>query len=54
MSKTIACPVCGKPFQAVSVRPSKLVVERTDSDMRTRYKGVEPLFYEVLTCPRCF
>ena len=53
MEKATVCPVCGVPFQALSVRPSRLAVERTDSDMRIRYKGVEPLYYEVLTCPGC-
>ena len=54
MSKTITCPVCGTPFTAISVRQSKLIVEKTESDMRQRYKGVEPYYYEVLTCPNCF
>ena len=53
MSKMTVCPICGKPFSVPVVRASKLVVEHTDSDMRTRYKGVEPLYYEVLTCPSC-
>ena len=53
MTKTLECPICGKSFQTQVVRASKLAVERTDDDMRVRYKGVEPLYYDVLTCPSC-
>jgi uncharacterized protein (DUF2225 family) len=28
-------------------------VERTDLDLRVHYKGVEPLYYDVVTCPNC-
>jgi uncharacterized protein (DUF2225 family) len=35
------------------VRPSKLITDRIDPDMRVRYRGVEPLYYDVATCPKC-
>ncbi|SHH72619.1 Uncharacterized protein, DUF2225 family [Sporobacter termitidis DSM 10068] len=53
MNKTHTCPVCRQTFTALAVRPSKLVVAATDSDLRYHYKGIEPLYYEVLTCPHC-
>lgn len=53
MSKTHTCPICKGVFNALSVKPSKLVLASTDSDLRNRYKGIEPLYYEVLTCPHC-
>ena len=53
LERSIHCPLCKQSFSSVSVRPSKLVVESTDSDMRPRYKGIEPLYYDVITCPHC-
>ena len=53
MDKGYTCPVCKKGFTFPTVRPSKLVLESTDSDMRPRYKGIEPLYYDVITCPHC-
>ncbi len=53
MERTISCPLCRQSFGVLSVRPSKLVVESTDGDMRPRYKGIEPLYYDVITCPHC-
>lgn len=51
--KSATCPLCGQSFEHLAVRTSKLVLKSTDSDMRPRYKGIEPLYYEVITCPHC-
>ncbi len=51
--RDIVCPVCGHQFKALSLFMSKLRQERTDRDMRTRYKGIEPMHYDVITCPAC-
>jgi uncharacterized protein (DUF2225 family) len=48
------CPLCGMTFEAVGLRESKLARQGTDPDLRERYKGVEPLHYDVLTCPQCW
>jgi uncharacterized protein (DUF2225 family) len=53
MHKSHTCPICKKDFPSLAVRNSKLVLASTDNDMRSRYKGIEPLYYEVLTCPHC-
>ncbi len=53
MDKGYTCPLCNNGFTFPTVRPSKLVLQSTDSDMRPRYKGVEPLYYDVITCPHC-
>ncbi len=54
LERTIKCPVCEQSFSCFYVRSSKLIVESTDNDMRPRYKGIEPLYYDVITCPHCF
>lgn len=48
------CPVCGHTFKNLIVRPIKLAVERTDIDQRVIYKGIEPIYYDIVTCPKCF
>ncbi len=47
------CPVCGHKFNTLSLFMSKLRLERNDMDMRPRYKDIEPMYYDVITCPAC-
>lgn len=49
-----ACPLCGHTFDGLGVIQSKLRLEKTDADLRVRYKDFEPLYYEIITCPNCF
>lgn len=51
--KNLSCPICQKPFKVHKVKTSSLILEKNDSDMRSRYTGVEPLYYDVITCPNC-
>ncbi len=53
MNKSHTCPICKTGFSSLAVKNSKLVLASTDSDMRSRYRDIEPLYYEVLTCPQC-
>lgn len=53
MEKKHVCPLCGNKFTATAVRHSKLIAEHTDRSLRTYYKGVEPLYYDIVTCPGC-
>jgi uncharacterized protein (DUF2225 family) len=48
------CPLCKKPFQASAVRSSKLVSTSMDRDLRIHYKNVEPMYYDIATCPHCW
>jgi uncharacterized protein (DUF2225 family) len=49
----MTCPVCGYSFPSLTVISTRLRLERTDKDQRARYKDIEPLYYEVVTCPSC-
>jgi hypothetical protein len=51
--KEIECPVCMKKFTDYSVRKSKLRVDTTDGDLRTRYFVIDPNNYEVQLCYHC-
>ncbi|MPM84789.1 hypothetical protein SDC9_131865 [bioreactor metagenome] len=53
MEKRYACPLCGHNFKTLKVKQSKLAVLSMEPDMRIRYKGVEPLYFDVVTCPEC-
>jgi uncharacterized protein (DUF2225 family) len=51
--ETVKCPICGHQFPNLTVLISKLLQESKDDDHRIRYKGVEPIYYEAVTCPNC-
>lgn len=53
MNKSYTCPICLKNFKALKVKTSRLYLDSTDSDLRSRYKNVEPLYYDIVTCPGC-
>ena len=50
----VACPACAHKFDNLAVTTSLLKPVGTDEDSRTRYDGIEPMHYEVVTCPECF
>lgn len=47
------CPLCGERFESMSVLGSRLRRESTDRDLRVHYAGVEPMYYDIVSCPRC-
>lgn len=51
--KTYTCPVCDKEFKSKMLRTGKTKLISTDSDLRPRYQGVDPLKYDAVLCPNC-
>ncbi|MCH5272511.1 MAG: DUF2225 domain-containing protein [Lachnospiraceae bacterium] len=51
--KTYTCPVCDEEFKTMAVRTGKAQLIGTDSDLRPHYKGIDPLKYDAVVCPRC-
>jgi uncharacterized protein (DUF2225 family) len=49
----VTCPLCGEKFETLSVLGSRLRRESTDRDLRVHYAGVEPMYYDIISCPRC-
>ena len=47
------CPICGRKFKGLKILYTKLALAGTDNDTRKHYKDIEPVFYEVVTCPNC-
>ena len=54
MDKSYQCPLCLHSFVRKIPRQSKLIVEKMDPDTRTYFAGIEPMYYEVITCPKCW
>jgi len=48
------CPICGKLIPVVDIKRNVLQVRHVDSDSRITYMACDPLWYEVLSCPRCY
>lgn len=49
----LTCPLCGHSFDNLTVLASRLRLERTDNDLRARYRDIEPMHYEIASCPSC-
>lgn len=47
------CPLCGNHFKYLKTRAPKLMVEKNDFDLRVHYRDIEPMYYDLLTCPKC-
>ncbi len=47
------CPLCSVSFENLFVLTSRLKREATDKDLRVRYADIEPMYYDIITCPNC-
>ena len=51
--KELVCPVCNRKTKLKFVKSSVIRLEKKDSDFMTYYRGINPMFYEVLFCNEC-
>lgn len=51
--KTYTCPICEEAFKAKSIRVGKNQLLTVDEDLYAHYAIVNPLLYDVITCPNC-
>lgn len=51
--KTYVCPMCKKDFTSKTIRIGKNQPRDIDDDLYTHYALVNPLLYNVITCPHC-
>lgn len=49
-----ACPICGKVISITDVKRNILEEDEVGADGRIYYKGVNPLWYEIISCPHCY
>jgi uncharacterized protein (DUF2225 family)/CRP-like cAMP-binding protein len=52
--KYYSCPVCKKSFQSYAVKYHNLKLVVTDDDFRLHYESLDPIYFEVITCPHCW
>ncbi len=51
--KSYTCPVCDGTFKCKMVRTGKAKLISADLDLRPKYKGIDPLKYDAVLCPKC-
>ncbi|MBQ8730392.1 MAG: DUF2225 domain-containing protein [Lachnospiraceae bacterium] len=49
-----ACPICGKAFSVMDIKRNILEEKSFELDCRVIYTGCNPLWNEVISCPRCY
>jgi hypothetical protein len=52
--KQIDCPLCKNSFIAKNVKSSAIKIKKRDTDFRGIYEGVNPNWYLVWVCPKCY
>ncbi len=51
--KDITCPNCNNTFKIPFPRYQRMRMQNSYENLRVKYEGVEPVFYEVVFCPQC-
>lgn len=51
--KSYDCPVCSTKFQSLTLKSNKARLVHSDKDLRPIYDFIEPIKYEVVSCPVC-
>lgn len=52
-TKHYTCAFCGTKFPSLVVKSKNVRLVKTDSDFCPYYRTENPLFYEVVVCPKC-
>jgi uncharacterized protein (DUF2225 family) len=52
--KAFTCPLCGEEFEAVRVFSNAISIKERDTYLRPTYNGVNPDWYNLVTCPGCY
>ena len=52
--KDFVCQFCGNEFSQVRVFSDAIVVVSRDEDLKPNYGGVNALYYQPITCPKCY
>ncbi len=51
--KSYTCPVCDNVFTSKTVKTGKARAKSQDIDLRNVYGEIDPIKYDVITCPDC-
>ncbi len=53
LEKSIQCPVCDSKFKSKAVKSGRAVRMEPDRDMRPRFRHIDTLKYDIISCPNC-
>ena len=53
LEKSVECPVCDKKFKTLAVKSGRAMRLEPDRDMRPRFKHIDTLKYDIISCPDC-
>ncbi len=52
--KEFTCQLCGNAFSQPRVFADAIRIKSRDEDLKPNFEGVNALYYQVVTCPRCY
>ena len=52
--KDFVCQMCGNEFSQVRVFSGAISIESRDEDLKPNYRGINALYYQPVTCPKCY
>lgn len=47
------CPICGESFKTKALKYTQMKSLGTDVDLRTRFEGIDEIWYALMMCPNC-
>ncbi|SHF08083.1 hypothetical protein SAMN02745164_01737 [Marinitoga hydrogenitolerans DSM 16785] len=47
------CPLCGRAFNYTKIKYDSIRIEKYEDDLKPIFKGPNPLYFSILTCPKC-
>ena len=52
--KQFECPLCETRFDSIKIFSDAVKVKSRDTDLKPNYDGVNPLFFSLVVCPKCY
>lgn len=52
--KSVECPICKNNFKALNIRSKHIKLKSRDTDLMGAYEGINPNWYDIWVCPKCF
>lgn len=52
--KSFTCPLCGEEFESVRIFSNAISIKERNMYLRPTYRGVNPDWYSLVTCPSCY
>ena len=53
LEKTVECKVCDQKFKTKAVKSGKAMRMEPDRDLRPRFRHIDTIKYDIISCPHC-